>query len=138
MSPFCPAQIGLTFTLTLYMLFAGHSHRKNITASDLTWKEVFSKCRVKLIRTPLVYDEGEDEDRFSHVLRAQNMLEEYCYELSVIEDLDDGRVHEEEENSGLSTPFEDVPKAGLRFRVPIHQVSCLHPVIQNIVNTNTD
>ena len=138
MSPFCPAQIGLAFTLTLYMLFAGHSHRKNIIASDLTWKEVFSKCRVKLIRTPLIYDEGEDEDCSLHVLRAQSKLDEYCYELSVIEDLDDGRVHEEEENKGLSMPFEDVQKAGLRFRVPIHQVSYLCPSHRSIININTD
>ncbi|KAF8422615.1 RanGTP-binding protein-domain-containing protein [Tirmania nivea] len=122
-SPFHPAQVGMTFNLTLYMLFAGHSHRKDFTASDLTWQEVISKCRVKLIRIPLVYDEDENEDGTLHAIRAQSKLDEYCYELSVIEDLDDGRVHEDEEDRGPPRPFEDVQKAGIRFRVPIHQIS---------------
>ncbi|RPB29506.1 Ran-binding-domain-containing protein, partial [Terfezia boudieri ATCC MYA-4762] len=122
-SPFHPAQVGMTFILTLYMLFAGHSHRKDLTASDLTWQEVISKCRVKLIRIPLVYDEDENEDSALHAIRAQSKLDEYCYELSVIEDLDDGRVHEDEESRGPPRPFEDVQKAGIRFRVPIHQIS---------------
>ncbi|KAF8459448.1 RanGTP-binding protein-domain-containing protein [Terfezia claveryi] len=122
-SPFHPAQVGMTFILTLYMLFAGHSHRKDLTASDLTWQEVISKCRVKLIRIPLVYDEDENEDSALHAIRAQSKLDEYCYELSVIEDLDDGRVHEDEEARGPPRPFEDVQKAGIRFTVPIHQIS---------------
>lgn len=122
MSPFHPAQIGMTFTLSLYMLFAGHSHRKEITASDLTWQEVISKCRVKLIRIPLIYDEDDKEDANAHAMRAQSKLDEYCYELSVIEDLDDGRAHEEEEGRAPPRSFEDVQKAGIRFKVPIHQV----------------
>jgi len=112
----------MTFNLTLYMLFAGHSHRRDLTASDLTWQEVISKCQVKLIRIPLVYDEDENEDSTSYAIRAQSKLGEYCYELSVIEDLDDGRVHEEE-GRGPPRPFEDVQKAGIRFRIPIHQVT---------------
>lgn len=114
------------------MLFAGHSHRKDdITLSDLTWQEVISKCRVKLVRAPLVFDE-EDEIAANngpgndispeHAIRAQEKLDEYCYELCMIEDLDDGRFHEEEEGKDPSGPFEDVDKAGIRFRIPIHQV----------------
>ena len=125
----------MTFNLTLYMLFAGHSHRKDLTASDLTWQEVISKSRVKLIRTPLVYDEDENEDSTLHSIRAQSKLDEYCYELSVIEDLDDGRVHEVEEGRGPSRPFEDVQKAGIRFRVPIHQVTSFE-IISRMVTAN--
>ncbi|KAF8465907.1 RanGTP-binding protein-domain-containing protein [Kalaharituber pfeilii] len=117
MSPFYPAQIGMAFNLTLYMLFAGHSHRKDITANDLTWQEVISKGRVKLVRVPLVFDE-EDADEATHTIRAQHKVDEYCYELCVIEDLDDGRAHESE-----GSPFEDVQQAGIRFRIPIHQIS---------------
>ena len=128
MSPFHPAQIGMSFNLTVYMLFAGHSHRKDITASDLTWQEVISKGRVKLIRTPLMFDEDDDEDGTAHAMRAQSKLDEYCYELCVIEDLDDGRVHEEEEGRGPPRPLEDVEKAGIRFRIPIHQVRISHHI----------
>ena len=122
----------MAFNLTLYMLFAGHSHRKDLTASDLTWQEVISKCRVKLIRVPLVYDEDESEDS---AILAQSKLDEYCYELSVIEDLDDGRVHEDEEGRGPPHPFEDVQKAGIRFRVPIHQVTCFE-IIKRMTTAN--
>jgi len=134
-SPFHPAQVGMTFNLTLYMLFAGHSHRKDLTASDLTWQEVISKCRVKLIRIPLVYDEDENEDSTLHAIRAHSKLDEYCYELSVIEDLDDGRVHEDEEGRGPPRPFEDVQKAGIRFSVPIHQVICFK-IIKRMTTAN--
>ena len=134
-SPFHPAQVGMTFNLTLYMLFAGHSHRKDLTASDLTWQEVISKCRVKLIRIPLVYDEDENEDSTLHAMRAQSKLDEYCYELSVIEDFDDGRVHEDEEGRGPPHSFEDVQKAGICFRVPIHQVICFDIIKRIMVPT---
>lgn len=124
------------------MLFAGHSHRKDLTASDLTWQEVISKCRVKLIRTPLIYDEDENGDSASNAIRAQSKLDEYCYELSVIEDLNDGRVHEEEDKSAPQ-PFEDVQQPGIRFKVPIHQVITLNPCLQakrslRIANINSD
>ncbi|KAG0135850.1 RanGTP-binding protein-domain-containing protein [Tuber indicum] len=127
MNPFNPAQIGTTFTLSLYMLFAGHSHRQeHVSAKDLTWQEVVYKCKVKLQRVPLVYDDDQDEDgasRNTNRLRAQSKIDEYCYELCLIEDLDDGRMHEVEEGKQPPGSFDDVEKAGLRTRIPIHQIS---------------
>ena len=127
LNPFHPAQIGTTFTLSLYMLFAGHSHRQEqVSAKDLTWQEVICKCRVKLQRVPLLYDEDDDnEDKGENTkqFRAQNKIDEYCYELCLIEDLDDGRMHEVEEGEKPPGSFEDVLKAGLRARIPIHQIS---------------
>ena len=117
--PFKPAQIGQTFWLTLYMLFAGHSHRQElVSAKDLTWQEVMYKCRVNLQRVPLFYDEEEGEAAGDKHLRAQSKMHEYCYELSLVEDLDDGRVHD-----GDPQPYEDVAAAGLRTRIPVHQIS---------------
>ena len=117
--PFKPAQIGQTFWLTLYMLFAGHSHRQElVSAKDLTWQEVMYKCRVNLQRVPLFYDEEEGEAAGDKHLRAQSKMHEYCYELSLVEDLDDGRVHD-----GDPQPCEDVAAAGLRTRIPVHQIS---------------
>lgn len=126
LNPFNPAQIGTTFTLSLYMLFASHSHRQEqVSAKDLTWQEVIYKCRVKLQRVPLFYDDEEEEGHGTKQMRAQNKIEEYCYELCLIEDLDDGRVHEMEETNRPPGSYEDVPMAGLRTRIPIHQISKL-------------
>lgn len=125
LNPFNPAQIGTTFTLSLYMLFAGHSHRQeHISAKDLTWKEVIYKCRVKLQRIPLVYDEDDDGYSSKH-LQARTKIEEYYYELCLIEDLDDGRVHELEELGQQPGSYEDVLNAGLRTRIPVHEISKL-------------
>jgi hypothetical protein len=75
MDPGTPVQVGPAFTLSLYMLFAGHYRgpmktpdapgvtktkdtakegtTKRETASETTWKEVIHKARVKLMRIPL-------------------------------------------------------------------------------------
>jgi hypothetical protein len=120
--PFKPAQIGQAFTLSLFMLFAGHSHRQEyVSAKDLTWQEVMYKCRVTLQRVPLFCDEEAGEDAGDKQLRARSKMQEYCYELSLVEDLDDGRVHDND--NGVSEPFEDVVFAGLRTRIPVHQIS---------------
>jgi hypothetical protein len=118
-NPFNPAQIGQTFTLTLYMLFAGHSHRQEqVSAKDLTWQEVMHKVRVNLQRVPLFYDEEEGEAAGDKHIRAQSKIQEYCYELTLVEDLDDGRIHDT-----IPQPFEDVAMAGLRTRIPVHQIA---------------
>jgi hypothetical protein len=120
--PFKPAQIGQTFWLTLYMLFAGHSHRQeHVSAKDLTWQEVMYKCRVNLQRVPLFYDEEAGDNAGDKHLRAQSKIQEYCYELTLVEDLNDGRVHDTA--NGTPEPYEDVEKAGMRVRIPVHQIS---------------
>ncbi|KAI5849891.1 RanGTP-binding protein-domain-containing protein [Tricharina praecox] len=117
--PFKPAQIGQTFWLSLYMLFSSHSHRQEqVSAKDLTWQEVMYKCRVNLQRVPLFYDEEEGETTGDMHFRAQNKIQEYCYELLLVEDLDDGRVHEKDYG-----PYEDVARSGLRTRIPVHQIA---------------
>lgn len=106
----------------MYQLFAGHSHR---TVEDLTWQEVASKCRVKLLRVPLSYggDVGEElsqdeqQQQDSNYMRGREKADEYAYELRVVEDLDDGRVHEEE-----GEEVDDIKNAGRRLSIPIHQV----------------
>lgn len=104
------------------MLFAGHSHRQEqVSSKDLTWQEVIYKCRVKLQRVPLFYNDEEGPNQ----MRAQTKIEEYCYELCLIEDLEDGRVHDVEEQPHPPGSYEDVSKAGLRARIPIHQISKL-------------
>lgn len=46
--------------------------------------------------------------------------DEYAYHLEIVEDLDDGRVHEDDTTA---RPYHDVPHAGIRESIPIHQVA---------------
>ncbi|KAF3903260.1 hypothetical protein ABW20_dc0107113 [Dactylellina cionopaga] len=123
-NPFQEKQIGTVFTLTLYQLFAGHSHRTGPKVDEFTWQEVAYKCRVKILRVPLHYGGSEVDnelgaaDQPENYMRGAEKADEYAYELRVIEDLDDGRVHDEE-----GEPFDEIPNAGRRLNVPIHQIS---------------
>lgn len=123
--------IGLNFTVTLYMLFAGHAHRKeNISASDLTWQEVVRKCRLKLERVPIhqyMFNENTTEEEKAKTIRDKNAANEYCYNMVLIEDLDDGLAHDDEElaSNGMGGPYGGVARAGIRTKIPIHQIGKL-------------
>ncbi|KAK1774484.1 RanGTP-binding protein-domain-containing protein [Copromyces sp. CBS 386.78] len=152
--------IGPSFTLSLYMLFRGHSRLSGASSAPATpstggrtwtkeqpygvgegerkpiWQEVVHKARVRLVRAPLGwkfdkirgYCPGESSDGAVNgysaaVDSALSMLgrpDEYAYHLEMIEDLDDGRVHEDDDARG---PFDGVDMAGIRDSIPIHQVS---------------
>ncbi|KAF2858688.1 Ran-binding-domain-containing protein [Piedraia hortae CBS 480.64] len=109
-------QVGPTYTLSVYMLFAGHLRTEESTRPT-TWKEVMHKAQAKLVRVPLdrVYNPpGEGGCGTTHA-------GEFAYQLTLIEDFDDGRVHTVEgEPPG---PCEDVSSAGIRDSIPVHQVS---------------
>ncbi|KAL2217331.1 putative RanGTP-binding protein [Thermoascus aurantiacus ATCC 26904] len=125
MSPSQPVQVGPTFTLTMYMLFAGHVRPQDEEGiRETTWKEVMHKARVKLRRVPmeLAFGPGEGVKRPSH-LRAEARADEFAYQVLIIEDLDDGRVHEFDENDPKPGPYEGVRMAGIREILPIHQIS---------------
>ncbi|KAL8650447.1 MAG: hypothetical protein Q9210_003826, partial [Variospora velana] len=149
--PLKPVQIGPTFTLSMYMLFAGHvrpQYEEDIRAS--TWKEVIHKANVKLMRisldalyslpgekpvrrpprgstgTPLSsrspvpdengYNDSEYED-------GEARADEYAYQLVVVEDLEDDRVHTFEDDEPQPGPFGDVELAGIREALPVHEIS---------------
>lgn len=162
-NPTRPVQIGPCFTLSLYMLFLGHSQPENRgNTPDATpantqsssetvksepygleegerkpiWQEVMHKARVRIIRTPpnWTFDNvrgyhlkgplesrvnGHDFHRSAIALLGHQ--DEYAYHIEMIEDLDDGRLHEEDEHS--HGPFDGMPMAGIRESIPIHQVS---------------
>lgn len=150
-------QIGPTFTLSMYMLFAGHAHRwqdPNENVRETTWKEVIHKARVKLRRTTL---EGADEiPRGSQTqeqefflrngsasaerhqspsgsgdeapfgvpyIAGEGKADEFAYNLLIIEDFDDDRVHSFEEDEPQPGSYDEVELAGIREVIPIHQVS---------------
>ncbi|KAL0934175.1 RanGTP-binding protein [Colletotrichum truncatum] len=164
--PSRPVQVGPAFTLSLYMLFLGHSttrpearpqqgaqspqtpqtpqrsflgEPRNSYGFDEdqrkpVWQEVIHKARVRLCRTPMghVFDADKGfqppqrmkenfgpSDHFgsSHSRGHHN---EYAYHLEIIEDLDDGRAHDD---SGQAAPYDEISCAGIRESIPIHQIS---------------
>lgn len=123
-------QVGPTYIVTLYMLFAGHAARGDDgRVRDTTWKEVMHKARIKLWRVPLeqLYSlPGEAEGAAlidGNRIPADAKSSEFAYQLTIVEDFDDGRVHTFEEGESQPVPFDDVDEAGIRDVVPIHEVS---------------
>lgn len=160
--PSRPVHIGPSFTLSLYMLFRGHSQATLRTSNDAAlpspelsedeaqkgdpyglgegerkpiWQEVIHKARVRLCRTPLGWSfEGtrgyypqESPDlgvaktySTTSAIAVLAQSDQYSYHLEIIEDLDDGRVHEDGTKNG---PFDDMAMAGIRESIPVHQIA---------------
>lgn len=116
-------QIGPTFTLSMYMLFAGHIRpHDEESVREATWKEVMHKARLKLRRVPMSLYYSEHQSKSSHV-PARPGIDEYAYQIMIIEDLDDGRVHTFEANEPQPHSYDGVATAGVRDTLPIHQIS---------------
>lgn len=127
-------QIGPSFTLSMYMLFSGHANRASEEGlRETTWKEVMHKARVSLLRVPLdnVHDfptpfgpssEQANEAQYQHI-PSENKLQEFAYQLLVVEDLDDDRVHTFEDDEPQPQWYDGVKQAGVREVIPIHEVS---------------
>ncbi|KAJ5595032.1 uncharacterized protein N7459_001240 [Penicillium hispanicum] len=116
-------QIGPTFTLSMYMLFASHLRpHDEESVREATWKEVMHKARLKLRRVPmnLYYPEGSGK---MPQLSGPAGVDEYAYQVLIIEDLDDGRVHTFEDDEPQPHSCEGVTTAGIREILPIHQIS---------------
>ncbi|CEO60578.1 hypothetical protein PMG11_05199 [Penicillium brasilianum] len=116
-------QIGPTFTLSMYMLFASHlrPHDEEFIR-EATWKEVMHKARLKLRRVPMSLYYSDDQSKSSQ-FPARPGIDEYAYQVMIIEDLDDGRVHTFEENEPQPHSYDGVTTAGVREILPIHQIS---------------
>ena len=138
MSPDQAVQVGPTFTLSLYMLFAGNVRPQDEDGiRETTWKEVMHKARVKLHRAPIsplvepssTQNHGPDitvpsvEYAADHHFPGAARSDEFSYELLIIEDLDDDRVHDFDGTELRPGPYEDVKLAGVRETVPVYQVS---------------
>ncbi|KAF3042755.1 hypothetical protein E8E12_009933 [Didymella heteroderae] len=129
-------QIGPTFTLSMYMLFSGYAvptHEELMRQRETTWKEVMHKARVTLQRVPLenVYDfpvlfdtksSKGDEGSHRHI-PSDSALQEYAYQLLIVEDLDDGRLHTFEDDEPQPGPYDGIEQAGVREIIPIHEMS---------------
>ncbi|TKA83046.1 hypothetical protein B0A55_00819 [Friedmanniomyces simplex] len=123
-------QVGPTYTLSVYMLFAGHVRPTDEEGiRETTWKEVIHKARVKLFRVPpdqlyrLPGEQPTSNGYAADMLPGSDTATEFEYQLVIIEDLDDDRVHTFEENEPQPGSFYDIPNAGIRDVVPVHEVS---------------
>lgn len=95
------------------------------------WQEVLHKARVRLCRTraDYVFDEilgyrHHPRTPKKHTRKLSSPqprdFDEYTYHLEIIEDLDDGRVHDDEVDCG---PYDEIASAGIRESIPIQQIS---------------
>lgn len=117
-------QVGPTFTLSMYMLFSGHiRHFDEENVRDTTWKEVMHKARVKMRRVPMDVSVNPADGAGSSRLPATARADEYAYQILIVEDLDDNRVHTFEEGEAQPESYEGVKNAGIREIIPIHQIS---------------
>jgi hypothetical protein len=134
MSPHEAVQVGPTFTLSVYMLFGGHLRpQEEEEIRQMTWKEVMHKARVKLRRVPIEIALSSGDPQHSKETTAETGCEssipsegrpaEFAYQMMIIEDLDDDRVHTFDEGSPQPGRHDDVELAGIREVFPIHQIS---------------
>lgn len=129
--PASPQQVGPTCTLSLYMLFAGHAWRPadEEGVRETTWKEVIHKAKVKLVRVPLhkLYNLPGDTSVTNGIagesVPSDATAAEFAYQLVLLEDLDDDRVHTFEDDQAPPGPFDEVANAGIRDVIPIHEIS---------------
>ncbi|KAG4305553.1 hypothetical protein PORY_001109 [Pneumocystis oryctolagi] len=112
-------QVGPVFILKLYTIFSGSARIAHmISTSDITWKEEHAKCHVSVVRVDLSDSYGSKNDSI------RERINEYAYELQVIEDLNDGRYHEELEEKKIQKN-KDGSIYGSRRNIPIHLISRL-------------
>ncbi|KAJ2618118.1 Ran-specific GTPase-activating protein 30 [Coemansia sp. RSA 1365] len=123
------ALVGEPFTLRLYSLFVG-SVRPN-SKHDFTWKEEFALCHAGLWRVM---------DANAAAGKADSIYSDFCYELRILEDQNDGRYHDLEQDSagssGSSHPtwVADVTRhlesrnvrPGFTVRIPMESIGGMH------------
>lgn len=92
------------------------------------WQEVMHRARVRLCRTPLNYvfdplvgytPRVKQETGSTSTNIGMFPTDEFAYHLEIIEDLDDGRVHDD----AFTQPFDSLLQAGRRESIPIHHLS---------------
>ena len=96
------------------------------------WQEVLHKARVRLCRTPIgwTFDHNQGYVPGGLFMPDQNSNypedhtfgrpDEYTYHLEIVEDLNDGRVHDDD---ARTRPYDDITRAGIRESIPIHHIS---------------
>ncbi|KAF5670602.1 hypothetical protein FHETE_4509 [Fusarium heterosporum] len=94
------------------------------------WQEVLHKARVRIcrVRKDLAFDSrrGFHAKPLKDYARSLPIPDatgggEYAYHLEIIEDLNDGRLHDDDEN--ISESYDNISRAGIRESIPVHQLS---------------
>jgi hypothetical protein len=124
----------------MYMLFLGHPRPQDEEGvREATWKEVIHKARLKLRRVPMDQAMSPQSQSWVRQLPAEARVDEFAYQMLVIEDLDDDRVHTFDENESQPHTYEGVDLAGIRDIIPIHQISKIfYADTSRILNISTD
>ncbi|KAI0969577.1 RanGTP-binding protein-domain-containing protein [Xylaria arbuscula] len=139
LDPSRPMQIGPDFTLSLYMLFRGHASADGVQEPygveegqrKPMWQEVMHKARVRLLRISL--------DDLSNEMASSGSRVHYAYQLQVVEDLDDGRLHTFEDKHLQPSSCNGLSLAGIREFIPIHQISKMfYADVGKLLNINSD
>ncbi|KAI0509691.1 RanGTP-binding protein-domain-containing protein [Xylaria bambusicola] len=139
LDPSQPMQIGPDFILSLYMLFRGHASAGGAQEPygveegqrKPMWQEVMHKARVRLLRISL--------DELSNRTSGSGPRVHYAYQLQVVEDLDDGRLHTFENRDSQPAAYDGLSSAGIRELIPIHQISKMfYADVGKILNINSD
>ncbi|KAI0164178.1 Ran-binding-domain-containing protein [Xylariaceae sp. FL1272] len=142
LDPSQPMQIGPDFTLSMYMLFRGHAscdqgqepYGVEEGQRKPMWQEVIHKARVRLLRVSL-----DDETPSTNGSASLKLRSRYAYQLQIVEDLDDGRVHTWEGVDQQPTAYDGLSLAGIRDIVPIHQIAkVFYADVGKILNINND
>lgn len=85
------------------------------------WQEVLHKARVRICRTrkDFFFDSKTGYNASRPDVSSENSWE-YAYHLEIVEDLNDGRLHDDEQDT---RSYDDIPKAGIRESIPVHELS---------------
>ncbi|KAK9459170.1 RanGTP-binding protein-domain-containing protein [Lipomyces oligophaga] len=125
----CRVKVGPTFTLKEYTVFASTARNPYATtAGDITWKEEHAKCYVELYRVPVTRLKETSPRMVTRAMdRAEYLAQKvtYAYELEVIEELDDGRYHDEVYEGNGVERNERGWKVGRRRQIPLSIVTRL-------------
>ncbi|KAK8065961.1 hypothetical protein PG997_012708 [Apiospora hydei] len=125
LNPVRPMQIGPDFTLSP----EGEPYGLEEGQRKPTWQEVVHKARVRLYRSPPVGHYAEDVPAGYA----------YSYQLQIVEDLDDGRVHTLENGNIEPASYDGVSLAGMRETIPVGQISKMfYADVGRILNITND
>ncbi|KAI1480909.1 hypothetical protein K445DRAFT_322990 [Daldinia sp. EC12] len=143
LNPGRPMQIGPDFVLSVYMLFRAHASPEDPAEPygieegqrKPVWQEVIHKARVRLRRIPLEDNVPGASNHMGH----NTSFVSYAYQLQIVEDLDDGRVHTVEDGDARPSSYEGVSSAGIREFIPVHQISKMfYADVGRILNINNE
>jgi hypothetical protein len=119
-----PVQVGPTFIVKFYSIFTSHARISSV--KDIQWKEEYAKCRASIVRVPSRAHKEGGMSRSSSAEMGFVGDGGYEYELRLMEDLNDGRYHEELEDWSRKKTKDVLAERGYiegRVRhVPVHKV----------------